>query len=204
MLSDVVTWSLYAAAALAAAACAGFAYMTRHHNRWKALRVPHTRPTSLFGHVGDMVQGRAPLVDIIHGLYRLFDEDRYFGVYEVRQPVLVVRDPEIVHAVLVRDSGWFRDRVANNVSFQHDRLFEHLVNLRGDRWKAVRAKLGPTFTSSKLKAMMSDIHVCATRLADHLDRQVDADRQGGCGALAGWWAGGNGRTRFRTGDRERI
>lgn len=212
MQLDVVTWPLYVAAALAAAVYAAYAHMTRHHGKWRTLGVPHTRPAPLFGHIGDVVLGRAPLVDVMHALYRQFDGRRYFGVYEARQPALVVRDPALVHAVLVRDSGSFRDRLINNVSFKYDRLFEHLLNMRGDKWKAIRAKLGPTFTSAKLKAMLSDIHECAARLADHLDSQLDADQEGGCGvcvsAIIGRRGRGevavDGRTGFRIDEPKRI
>jgi cytochrome P450 len=93
-------------------------------------------------------------------------------MYEARRPLLVLRDPRLVHAVTVKDFSSFGDRIASKVSFEHDKLFDHLVNLRGERWKSIRAKLSPTFSAAKLKSMMADINECTSRLIFNLDEQV--------------------------------
>lgn len=173
------------AAALAAVLVLGYAYVTHHHGKWKALGVPHTPPTPLFGHLGDTIRNRAPLIDAVESLYRRFGGQRYFGIYEARRPALVVRDPALVHAVLVKDFDAFRDRIADDVSFKHDGLFRHLLNLRGGRWKAVRTELTPAFTGAKLRAMMPDVYRCTEMLLEDLDAQSTANDDGRHGTRAG-------------------
>ncbi|VVC25724.1 Hypothetical protein CINCED_3A014569 [Cinara cedri] len=162
-----------AAAVAAAAVLLGYAYSTYHHGKWRRLGVPHAGgPTPLLGHLTDVVMGRVPLVHLVHALYGQFDGCRYFGIYEARKPVLVVRDPGLVHSVMVGSFAHFYDRNASKVSFKHDKLFDHIANLRGEHWKAVRAKLSPTFSSAKLKSMMGDMNECTERLIDNLNGQI--------------------------------
>jgi len=150
----------------------GYMYLTYHYGKWTGLGVPHAAPSPPFGSLRDVVMGRVPLVDAIHSLYHRFDGQRYFGIYEGRQPLLVVCDPQLVHTVMVKDFRSFVDRNASKVSFMHDKLFDHLVNLRGEQWKAIRAKLSPTFSAAKLKSMLGDINVCTARLIDNLNGQI--------------------------------
>lgn len=154
--------------AIAAAVSLSYAYCTRHYGHWERLGVPCTDPTPLLGHFAEPTLGRRPATAVIDSLYRRFRSRRYFGVYQLRRPVLVVRDPELVHAVLTKEFGSFHDRLAGAQSFQHDPLFHHLANLRGDRWRAVRSKLNPTFTVSKLRSMFGDLRSCTEQLADKL------------------------------------
>lgn len=154
-----------------------YKYCTYHYKHWKTLGVPHTKPLPLLGHFADPILGRHSSTTVVHSFYRHFEGHRYFGIYQLRHPLFVVRDPELVHAVLTKDFGSFHDRLMDRKSFEHDRLFNNLVNLKGDKWKAVRAKLSPTFTVAKLKAMFNDLRVCADQLADKLS-QLTSDDQG--------------------------
>lgn len=149
-----------------------YKYLTYHYDKWNKLGVPHLEPTPLFGNFGDSIMGRAPLVDLIQSLYNRYEGYRYFGMYAGRNPSLVLRDPELVHAVMVKDFVHFYDRISNKTSFKHDNLFDHLVNLRGTQWKAIRAKLSPTFSAAKLKLMLGDINVCTSRLVENLNEQI--------------------------------
>ncbi|VVC39064.1 Cytochrome P450, partial [Cinara cedri] len=151
----------------------GYAYSTYHYGKWNRLGVPHAdRPTPLLGHLADTIMGRMALINLVHAFYGQFDGCRYFGIYEARKPLLVLRDPELVHSTLVGDFTHFYDRNANKVSFKHDKLFDHLANLRGEQWKAVRAKLSPTFSSAKLKSMVGDMNECTERLIENLNGQI--------------------------------
>lgn len=151
----------------------GYLYSTYYYGKWKSLGVPHVDcPTPLFGHLTDVIMGRMPLVEVVHSYYKQFNGHRYFGIYEARKPSLVIRDPELVHDILIGNFVHFHDRNANNVSFKHDKFFDHLVNLRGERWKAIRTKLTPTFTAAKLKSMMSDLNGCSERLIDNINKQI--------------------------------
>lgn len=149
-----------------------YKYLTYNYGKWEKLGVPFAEPKLFFGSLGETIAGRMPLVDLVQAFYRRFDGKRYFGMYEAREASLVLRDPQLVHTVMVKDFGSFYDRIASNASFVHDKLFDHLVNVRGEQWKSTRAKLSPTFTAAKLKSMMTDINECTSRLIANLRGQV--------------------------------
>lgn len=55
----------------------------------------------------------------------------------------------------------------------YDPLSSNLVSLTGQRWKNMRTKLTPTFSSGKLKAMFSTIVDCGSSMQSYLEKQCD-------------------------------
>lgn len=75
-----------------------------------------------------------------------------FGIFIFLQPVLIVQSPKLVKAILQKDSGYFQNRSA--ASYDHDPIMKNLMFFsKGSKWKEVRTKLSPVFTSGKLKQM---------------------------------------------------
>ena len=68
------------------------------------------------------------------------------------QPILMVNDPELIRIVLIKEFNRFRDR-GLYYNEEVDPLSGHLFLLPGEKWRRLRAKLSPTFTSGKLKQM---------------------------------------------------
>nr|ATN29100.1 CYP6X2 [Apolygus lucorum] len=85
------------------------------------------------------------------------------GIYVGKRPDLIVRDPKIIKNIMVKDFAHFRNR-SIDLSFKENPLTQHLFSLEGSKWKALRVKLTPTFTSGKLKLMYSLFVECAQRL----------------------------------------
>lgn len=153
----------------------GYKFSTYHYDKWKNLGVPHTEPTPFFGHFREILTRKMSLTQLIHTFYQHFEDKEYFGMYEVRNPMLVIRDPKLIHTIMVKDFGSFHDRNAHKISFKYDKLFDHLVNLRGEQWKLVRTKLSPTFSAAKLKLMLGDMNECTMRLIDNLNEQINTN-----------------------------
>lgn len=67
---------------------------------------------------------------------------------------------------MLHDTGVYIDEV-------HDPLSGNLFGMCGDKWKNLRAKLTPVFTSGKLKAMFSTLLDCAVPLKRYLNREAE-------------------------------
>jgi cytochrome P450 family 6 len=60
------------------------------------------------------------------------------------------------------------------VNEKDDILSGHIAALRGQKWRDLRVKLSPTFTSSKLKGMFPVLVYCANVLENYIEKQVES------------------------------
>lgn len=98
--------------------------------------------------------------------------NKYFGIHLFHKPILVPIDVELVKSILVRDFDHFVDR-GIYYNEKHDPLSAHLFSLEGMKWKSLRQKLTPTFTSGKLKNMFQTLLDCTEELKNCLDSSIE-------------------------------
>ncbi|KAH0557899.1 hypothetical protein KQX54_012629 [Cotesia glomerata] len=91
-------------------------------------------------------------------MYNWFDAP-FFGVFRVRAPILIIRDPKLIKSVLVKDFNYFVNR-GIPTNFQ-DPLSCHLFNLEGDKWRNLRTKLTSAFSEGKIKKMVILLQECS-------------------------------------------
>ena len=109
--------------------------------------------------------------DVATRLYKSSNEP-FVGIYSILRPMLLVRDPELIQTILIKDFANFSDRdVHFNESY--DPVSAHLFSLPGQRWKNLRTKLSPAFTQNKLKGMFSTFMDCKSKLQNHMEQLAD-------------------------------
>lgn len=93
------------------------------------------------------------------------------GFYQLLTPHYLITDLDLVKAVLIKDFHVFTDR---GVYFneEDDPLSAHLFSIEGERWKFLRTKLSPTFTSGKIKMMYSTITEKGQELIEVLEKSM--------------------------------
>ncbi|KAF4522250.1 hypothetical protein B566_EDAN009094 [Ephemera danica] len=120
------------------------------------------------GSIGPILSTREHAINFNVRLYRKYEGEPYIGLYQGRNPSLMLLDPEIVKHVLVKDFNHFTDH-GIRVHEEADPLeAKNLFNLEGQKWKEMRAKLTPTFTSGRMKAMFPLVLECAEQFEQHL------------------------------------
>ncbi|XP_049938377.1 probable cytochrome P450 6a13 [Schistocerca serialis cubense] len=128
-------------------------YLTWSYSHWQRLGVPCPQPSVPFGNVKELMLGRKHFSEVADDIYRQMDGQPFCGFYRVRQPVLLVRDPELARAVMIRDFAAFHD---NNVYINEELdpiLARNPFFMRGEPWRKLRSQLSPSFTASRLKPM---------------------------------------------------
>jgi len=95
----------------------------------------------------------------------MFRDHGFGGSYSFSKPILLLCDPELVKQILTKDFGSFHDHGFPNDP-ENDPLSGNLFNVSGERWKKLRAKLSPTFTSGRIKGMFPLIHECVEELQE--------------------------------------
>lgn len=147
-------------------------YYTRHYDYWGKRGVPHVRGTFPLGSYGQIISSRIPPGAFFHRMYQQFPGARYFGAYELRRPVLVVRDPDLVKRIVVADFDHFVDRFPFHVS-PRETILRNLFVVDGDAWKRMRHKSSPAFSSGKMKNMFALMVKCSRQLTERLQRAAE-------------------------------
>ncbi|XP_076645678.1 putative cytochrome P450 6a14 [Halictus rubicundus] len=149
-------------------------FFTSTFDFWESRGVPFRKPTVLFGNFAPMLLFRKSLPDGIKEMYDWFKDERFFGVFRVRSPVLILRDPDLIKDICVKNFSSFSNR-GIPVNSQ-DPLSGHLFNLEGKKWKSLRAKLTPAFSSGKLKRMFYLLAECSEEFQKLIDAFSKTDR----------------------------
>ncbi|XP_075557335.1 cytochrome P450 9e2-like isoform X2 [Dermacentor variabilis] len=83
------------------------------------------------------------------------------GFYNGAFPVIIIKDPELIKKIQIKDFGNFHSRgVSSGFARVHPINKQNLVNTPGDRWKEMRSLLTPAFTTSNMKKMASLMDDC--------------------------------------------
>uniref|UniRef100_A0A0K8T213 Cytochrome P450 6a14 n=1 Tax=Lygus hesperus TaxID=30085 RepID=A0A0K8T213_LYGHE len=151
-----------------------YLYVNSPFKYWKKLGVPHVKVNNfLFGDFWENFWLSQPKLH--EKTYNDFPNERYVGIFSgtsFRKPALLLRDPDLVEAVLVRDFSYLSARgLTDNPNGSP--VAKHLLNLGGEHWKVMRNKLTPTFSSGKLKGMHSQLVDCADSLLHYMKEFED-------------------------------
>ncbi|XP_012274077.1 cytochrome P450 9e2 [Orussus abietinus] len=140
----------------------------RSLNHFKKLGIPYVPTLPLVGNMGPFLFRLKPIASVIQDAYDLFPDAKYVGFYDVGNPVIIIRDPELIKTIAVKNF----DDFPNHRAFldpELDPLFaNNLFSLRDDTWRQMRTLLSPAFTSSKMKLMFKLMSKCAGNFADHV------------------------------------
>ncbi|OAD56721.1 Cytochrome P450 6a2 [Eufriesea mexicana] len=146
-------------------------YFTATFDYWKVRGVPGPRPLPVFGNIKDVMFLRTSLCHYLKNLYEEYKNEPMVGIFTRRTPILVIQDPDLIKDVLIKDFFKFADR-GIPVHERTEPLSPHLFNLEAERWRPLRTRLSPVFTTNKLKDMFPLILECAKHLEVYLDKVV--------------------------------
>ena len=151
-----------------------YVYFKVSFSYWKKRNVPYAKPTFPFGNFGDIIFFRETLGLVFENIYKELDGEKYGGTYALTKPGFIFRDPDIIKNVLVKDFSSFHDR-GFFIDEELEPLTGHLFLLSGHRWRNLRVKLSPTFTSGKMKMMFQTLIDCGIELGNILEKSASIE-----------------------------
>ncbi|XP_050527991.1 uncharacterized protein LOC126898087 [Daktulosphaira vitifoliae] len=163
---DIVTILVFIVTALF------YYFITSTHNYWRKLNVPHYHPLPLFGNMFYFVIGSKNLAQSFNDIYKHPTNKKYVGFYQMRTPTLLIRDPELIRRILIKDFTSFVNRDLY-IDTEGTPLLNHLFFMKDEQWKIMRHKLSPAFTSRMLKNMYDQIKECSAELLVRIDRHLE-------------------------------
>lgn len=144
-----------------------YLYLKRRNNYWQIRNVPHKKPTVLFGHFLDLLLDRQFPGKYFRDLYDEF-EAPYIGFLSFLEPVLLIKDLDIIKSILIKDFNVFTDRMVVADEKIDPFLANGLLGIKGDKWKSLRNKLSPVFTSGKVKLMTVLMKECGEKMVKYV------------------------------------
>ncbi|KAL3273877.1 hypothetical protein HHI36_015303 [Cryptolaemus montrouzieri] len=145
-------------------------YTLKVNRYWKDKGVTYKFIIPPLGDNLDTLVKRIPFCDIILNIYNRFPNERYTGFYQVSTPILMLRDPELIKEICVKDFEHFLDH-RTFLKEDADPLWnKNLFALKGHKWRDMRATLSPSFTGSKMRQMFVLVQKCAEDFVTYFDQ----------------------------------
>jgi cytochrome P450 family 6 len=152
-------------------------YSTSTYDKWKKLNVLHIEPVPLFGNIFKMIIELERQINSFGRIYHRFPGAKICGFYQMRTPFLMIRDPELINTIMIKDFSHFTDHGFDNDESVNI-MARSLFFSNGQKWKIMRQKLSPGFTSGKLKGTHQQIRECIDQLLNCINEKSDQKTEG--------------------------
>ncbi|XP_059057540.1 cytochrome P450 6B2-like [Achroia grisella] len=145
-------------------------FAKQKYTYWIKLGVRGPRPLPFLGNFGTVILQKKSVNQCIKDIYKQYPEEKIVGIYRGFQPLLLIRDPELIKQILIKDFQFFQDR---GISRSRSRIAENLFSVEGEKWRILRQKLTPVFTSKRLKDMIPLIENCIENYTNYVEYIVE-------------------------------
>jgi len=139
------------------------------YSYWKKRGIPTLKPTAPFGNFShSILSGKNPGYEMVE-LYKAFDGHAVGGVYTFGTPSLLLRHPDVIRDILVKDFDHFYSR-GRMFDEEAEPLDANLFSLSGSKWRNLRVRFTPLFTTLKMKMMFGIVVECGKNLQSGLQK----------------------------------
>ncbi|XP_017039151.1 probable cytochrome P450 6g2 [Drosophila ficusphila] len=151
----------------------GYVVLQDHYSYWRRRGVREIRPKWIVGNLMGLLNMQRSPAEFIAQLYNHpeAENEPFVGIHVFHKPALLLRDPELVRRILVKDFGGFSNRYSNSDHKADPLGSQNIFFLKNPAWKEVRLKLTPFFTGNRLRQMFPLIEEVGASLDAHLRQQ---------------------------------
>uniref|UniRef100_A0A182SWZ6 Cytochrome P450 n=1 Tax=Anopheles maculatus TaxID=74869 RepID=A0A182SWZ6_9DIPT len=154
-----------------------FAWIKRRYQFWKERSVAYIEPRFPYGNFATLgkVEHIAPITQRHYDHFRQLNVP-YGGVFMLTSPLLYIFDTKLIKTLLVKDFHYFPNR---GVYFNErdDPLSAHMFAIEGQKWRTLRAKLSPTFTSGRIKMTLPLVMEVCQRFCEHVHHSLQTSAE---------------------------
>ncbi|KAJ8955213.1 hypothetical protein NQ317_001066 [Molorchus minor] len=141
-------------------------YIIKPFEYWKERGVKQGKPLWIFGDSWGPALRIHSFGEMAQMIYKQCPGARYSGFYQFFVPTLLLKDPDLIKLITVRDFEHFTDH-RDVIPPDADPLWNKNLNSLGQKWREMRTILTPSFTSSKMKAVFVLMKECAENFVQH-------------------------------------
>ncbi|XP_045483362.1 probable cytochrome P450 6a14 [Harmonia axyridis] len=148
-------------------------WLKNNYNFWKKRNIESSHYEYFWGSMKEVFLQKDTFSDSTRKIYREFKDKgaRHGGLFFLWVPLYMPIDIEIVKSIIQVDFQHFVNR-GIYVNEKADPLSAHLFSLQGKKWKLLRNKLTPTFTSGKIRMMFETLVDCTKGLEKLMDKEM--------------------------------
>ncbi|XP_063695738.1 cytochrome P450 9e2-like [Culicoides brevitarsis] len=146
------------------------------YDLFENLGIKFIKPAPILGSNWRLFFRKTTLRETILNAYNAYPDASIVGLFDMKQPIFMIRDPEIVKQITVKDFDHFGDH-RSVLDEKKEPLFGNsLVNLKGQKWREMRATLSPIFTGSKMRQMFELVSEIGAQIAEYFKNVTDEER----------------------------
>lgn len=161
---------------LATLGLALYLFFTRNFDYWQKRSVPGLKPTPFWGNVSDLFLLRLSTGEFLRRMHLQIPDAPCIGFFIFNRPALLIKKPELIKKILVKDFDVFLDRVADS-DVETDPIGQrNLFIIKGELWKYLRNHLSPIFTSGRMKKMFHLVSICNEQLVEYIEHAEITER----------------------------
>ena len=143
---------------------------------FKRLNIFYIKPYFPFGNLNEFYVNRRCIIHLFDKWFK--ETEKYnlkaFGVFNLFQPFLVLKDLDLVKQVLIKDFSSFHDR-GWRLDLNFEPLAGNLFILEGEKWRSIKNKLSPIFTRNKVKTMFDVFKERSHQLIHFLEDKTESE-----------------------------
>lgn len=151
-----------------------FVLLHRAYTFWRSKGVPQKDFLQVLCDQDFGLLFKGHFVEKFHVSYSLNRKAKYIGGYQLSRRLVVLRDPELIKTIAIKDFDHFTDHRGFEID-ENELLFsKSLFSLRGEKWRNMRHLLSPAFTTSKMKSMYVLMSECAKNFTDYVCEETSS------------------------------
>ncbi|CAD7083927.1 unnamed protein product [Hermetia illucens] len=166
-------WTLFLAILLFVA----YKWLTSTYDFFEKKNVQYEKPTIFFGNFRGLLLRQESVFDMFKRIYMKFKDYKYYGMFELRKPNLMIASPEIIKQITIKDFDYFLNHRAVFDSENEPLFGNSLFALKDQKWKDMRATLSPAFTGSKMRSMFQFVEDCSHNASKFLKSEAKDKEQ---------------------------
>jgi len=85
-------------------------FFTSTFDFWKSRGVRGPQPIPGFGNLKDVLLNKISKCDYLLKLYSHYKDEPFIGIFFMREPILIVKDPDVLKDILIKDFNAFSER----------------------------------------------------------------------------------------------
>nr|UZE89907.1 cytochrome P450 CYP9GP3 [Chrysoperla zastrowi sillemi] len=109
--------------------------------------------------------------------YNGMPDKKVYGIVQFRNPALMIKDPDLLKQVLIKDFDHFRNH--SNVLGEEDSvLTRNLFISKDKKWHNSRTILSPVFTANKMRIIFSLMASCGDQIVAYFNKEYEKQGNG--------------------------